>query len=149
MAKIGRNDPCPCGSGKKYKRCHLDGLPPVSAHNTSATSSSTATPHGPPDGWTVVDGELDAISNRAVYLIKQGRLDEAEKVGLRLLRDFPDVNDGFERLAMVYEARGDLPRATDMYQRALDFTLGRDGYDEEMRDWYRDKIAVLTRSANP
>ena len=19
--KIGRNDPCPCGSGKKYKRC--------------------------------------------------------------------------------------------------------------------------------
>ena len=20
--KIGRNDPCPCGSGKKYKRCH-------------------------------------------------------------------------------------------------------------------------------
>ena len=21
-AKIGRNDPCPCGSGKKYKKCH-------------------------------------------------------------------------------------------------------------------------------
>jgi preprotein translocase subunit SecA len=20
-AKIGRNDPCPCGSGKKYKKC--------------------------------------------------------------------------------------------------------------------------------
>jgi preprotein translocase subunit SecA len=20
--KIGRNDPCPCGSGKKYKACH-------------------------------------------------------------------------------------------------------------------------------
>ena len=20
--KIGRNDPCPCGSGKKYKHCH-------------------------------------------------------------------------------------------------------------------------------
>jgi len=19
---IGRNDPCPCGSGKKYKQCH-------------------------------------------------------------------------------------------------------------------------------
>ncbi|MCF8131442.1 MAG: SEC-C domain-containing protein [Deltaproteobacteria bacterium] len=23
MDKIGRNDPCPCGSGKKFKRCHL------------------------------------------------------------------------------------------------------------------------------
>jgi len=22
--RVGRNDPCPCGSGKKYKRCHLD-----------------------------------------------------------------------------------------------------------------------------
>ena len=20
--KIGRNDPCPCGSGKKFKNCH-------------------------------------------------------------------------------------------------------------------------------
>jgi preprotein translocase subunit SecA len=22
MQKVGRNDPCPCGSGKKYKHCH-------------------------------------------------------------------------------------------------------------------------------
>jgi preprotein translocase subunit SecA len=22
VGKIGRNDPCPCGSGKKYKHCH-------------------------------------------------------------------------------------------------------------------------------
>jgi preprotein translocase subunit SecA len=21
-ADVGRNDPCPCGSGKKYKKCH-------------------------------------------------------------------------------------------------------------------------------
>ena len=21
--KVGRNDPCPCGSGKKFKKCHL------------------------------------------------------------------------------------------------------------------------------
>ncbi|MDD4431233.1 MAG: preprotein translocase subunit SecA [Bacteroidales bacterium] len=24
--KVGRNDPCPCGSGKKYKNCHGQGL---------------------------------------------------------------------------------------------------------------------------
>jgi preprotein translocase subunit SecA len=23
MEKVGRNDPCPCGSGKKYKNCHM------------------------------------------------------------------------------------------------------------------------------
>jgi len=22
VAKVGRNEPCPCGSGKKYKDCH-------------------------------------------------------------------------------------------------------------------------------
>jgi preprotein translocase subunit SecA len=22
VEKVGRNDPCPCGSGKKYKHCH-------------------------------------------------------------------------------------------------------------------------------
>jgi len=21
--RVGRNDPCPCGSGKKYKNCHM------------------------------------------------------------------------------------------------------------------------------
>lgn len=30
---IGRNDPCPCGSGKKYKKCCLNrvvqGVPPA------------------------------------------------------------------------------------------------------------------------
>ena len=25
--RVGRNDPCPCGSGKKYKKCHLDAGP--------------------------------------------------------------------------------------------------------------------------
>jgi preprotein translocase subunit SecA len=22
VPEVGRNDPCPCGSGKKYKKCH-------------------------------------------------------------------------------------------------------------------------------
>jgi preprotein translocase subunit SecA len=22
-SRVGRNDPCPCGSGKKYKKCHM------------------------------------------------------------------------------------------------------------------------------
>lgn len=22
QVKVGRNDPCPCGSGRKYKKCH-------------------------------------------------------------------------------------------------------------------------------
>ncbi|MBI2320868.1 MAG: SEC-C domain-containing protein [Chloroflexi bacterium] len=33
----GRNDPCRCGSGKKYKRCHL------------AADERRATEHQPPE----------------------------------------------------------------------------------------------------
>lgn len=33
MSKVGRNEPCPCGSGIKYKNCHLRGetltIPPA------------------------------------------------------------------------------------------------------------------------
>jgi uncharacterized protein YecA (UPF0149 family) len=25
LKNVGRNDPCPCGSGKKYKKCCLRG----------------------------------------------------------------------------------------------------------------------------
>jgi preprotein translocase subunit SecA len=34
-AKVGRNDPCPCGSGKKYKKCHgQPGAPPLNVPTT-------------------------------------------------------------------------------------------------------------------
>jgi hypothetical protein len=30
--KVGRNDPCPCGSGKKFKKCHGFGPTPLTVH---------------------------------------------------------------------------------------------------------------------
>ena len=30
--RVGRNDPCPCGSGRKYKKCHLGTEPPPARH---------------------------------------------------------------------------------------------------------------------
>jgi uncharacterized protein YecA (UPF0149 family) len=29
QGKLGRNDPCPCGSGKKYKKCCITDVAPV------------------------------------------------------------------------------------------------------------------------
>ncbi|WP_366972914.1 SEC-C metal-binding domain-containing protein [Thermoflexus sp.] len=38
---IGRNDPCPCGSGKKYKHCHgRPGAPPLPGTAPSTRSTS-------------------------------------------------------------------------------------------------------------
>ena len=47
MKKIGRNEPCPCGSGKKYKKCHmgmeddlvLDGIGEVTIEMSSMITS--------------------------------------------------------------------------------------------------------------
>jgi uncharacterized protein YecA (UPF0149 family) len=38
--KVGRNDPCPCGSGKKYKKCH--GAAVTAAAGASAAGDSDA-----------------------------------------------------------------------------------------------------------
>jgi len=40
--KIGRNDPCPCGSGKKYKKCH--GAPTTVAAGAAAGKSGAPPP---------------------------------------------------------------------------------------------------------
>ena len=35
VARVGRNEPCPCGSGKKYKKCHFDEDQERLRHSTS------------------------------------------------------------------------------------------------------------------
>lgn len=41
IPKVGRNEPCPCGSGKKYKRCHGPVEAPVASAPLAAAPSST------------------------------------------------------------------------------------------------------------
>lgn len=136
MARPGRNDPCPCGSGKKYKRCCLDGdeaagraalaaAPPPHppghlrdsvAHLATRLAAAYAA-HGVDDA----EDELTVASNTAVDLVDAGRLDEAEQAARDLLERFPDVHDGWDRLGMVYEARGDKQAAADCYRKVIDF----------------------------
>ena len=129
MVKIGRNAPCPCGSGKKYKKCCLL---PKAGKGQEYTSSTKFVP---------VYTQLDQLSNSVVDLIKQNRLDEAEAVSRELLTDYPDQVDGFNRLAMVYEARGEKSKAADYYRKAADFAKSNPGFDKQMVKWF---LAVRT-----
>jgi preprotein translocase subunit SecA len=43
QVKIGRNDPCPCGSGKKWKKCHIN-MDPQGAQEQEAYSLYTNNP---------------------------------------------------------------------------------------------------------
>ena len=42
FAKVGRNDPCPCGSGKKFKHCHFEEVEAASVaeHNVAIAKKS-------------------------------------------------------------------------------------------------------------
>ena len=80
--------------------------------------------------------QLDQLSNSVVDLIKQNRLDEAEAVSEKLLADYPDQVDGLNRLAMVYEARGEKNRAADYYRKAADFAKSNPGFDKQMVKWF-------------
>ena len=115
MAMVGRNAPCPCSSGKKYKHCCL----------TKDDAAATATreqqrrdaPPAPRGGWRpVVDDEgerLDKMSNDAVDLIHAGKLDEAAQLCNRLLGDFPDLPDGHMRLGQLFRVRGEPKKAAE------------------------------------
>jgi len=107
MEKIGRNAPCPCGSGKKYKKCCLP------LHQESSAQQQSAEPFTLVPGFT----ELDRLSNRVGDLIEEGRLDEAEAVCHELLSRYPDQIDGTERLAELYEARGEKKRPRNTIAR--------------------------------
>jgi Tfp pilus assembly protein PilF len=147
MSKIGRNDPCPCGSGRKYKRCCLPQQEAAAAERAAAAAAQAAAQRLPP-GWAWEDDDgLDEASNRVVDLVHAGQLDEAEQAARELLSRYPDVHDGFERLAMVYEARGDRVQAAEYYRKALAFMEDHaDGYDAEAIDWMRAQAESLEQN---
>ena len=64
---------------------------------------------------------LDIASNAVVDLVRAAKLDEAEAAARDLLRRFPDVHDGWDRLGMVHEARGDSRQAADCYRKVIAF----------------------------
>lgn len=128
MAKVGRNAPCPCGSGKKYKKCCF-------LRQDGKTQSAE-----PQMRFTPVYTELDQLSNSVVDLIAQNKLDEAEAVSRKLLVDYPDQIDGLERLAQVYEARDEKEKAVEYYRQAVNFARSMPGFDQESIDWYLSEV---------
>jgi tetratricopeptide (TPR) repeat protein len=149
MAKIGRNDPCPCGSGQKYKRCCLPRDEATAAERAAAAraaalvreaderAAADAAIHAEDDG-------LDDASNVVIDLLDAGRLDEAEQAAHDLLERYPQVHDGLERLAMVAAARGDRVRAAEYYRKAADFVLAHgDPHDLAMHTYLRKRAAAL------
>ena len=75
MAKVGRNQSCPCGSGKKYKRCHGTNLPesppPFQSYQRLQASELIRTHqqgHGRPIiAAKVADHQVVAVGSKIYY----------------------------------------------------------------------------------
>ncbi len=152
MAKIGRNDSCPCGSGKKYKKCCM------ASDEAAARAARPAQPAAVPARRPSLASdfqeqderdELTEASNAVVDLARAGNLDAAEQGARDLLARFPDVHDGYDRLGMVCEARGDHRQAADCYRKAIDVIRSHpDAYDPAFEAVYQKLIDRLEPKAD-
>jgi soluble cytochrome b562 len=130
MAKIGRNDLCPCGSGKKYKKCCMASDEAAARAARPAQPAAVAARRPSLADYFQGHDELTEASNAVVDMVQAGNLDAAEQAAHDLLARFPEVHDGYDRLGMVCEARGDHRQAADYYRRAINVIRNHpDNYD--------------------
>jgi hypothetical protein len=144
MTKTGRNDPCHCGSGKKYKRCCLDKDEAAERATRAAVEAAKPPPQAVRGPSLDESDELTNASNGVIALIRAGKIDEAEQAARDLLVRYPEVHDGYDRLGMVYEARGDHKQAAHCYRQVIDFVRAHpDQYEPEFEDTFHRLIAKL------
>lgn len=104
MSKIGRNDPCPCGSGIKYKKCCIGKI-----------VESTSDP-------------LDAKMQKGYSLLEKDKLEEACNIWLTVweglkeritpeIRSIENTDKVFSGLQSIYNWSSDL--AMELYNAGL------------------------------
>src|ERR1700733_9396502 len=149
MAKIGRNDLCPCNSGKKYKKCCM--ASDEAAARAARPAQPAALPAHRPSSASYVHelDELTEASNAVVDMVHAGNLDAAEQAAHDLLARFPDLHDGYDRLGMVCEARGDHRQAADYYRKAINLIRSHpDAYDPAFEAVFQKLIDRLEPKAD-
>lgn len=95
---IGRNDPCPCGSGKKYKKC-------CGVVDTSPAPRPTAEP--------------DTLLQQAMRLHQNGQLMQAEAVYRQLLALRPGDASALHLLGLIAHQNGNQQSAVELMGKAL------------------------------
>ena len=101
MAAItGRNDPCPCGSGKKYKQCCLN----------KRQSPPTA---------TSLNQQLQHALRLAHAHFQQGNSSQAATICHQIIQTLPEQSDAWHLLGVIELQQGNIEVAITSLQRAL------------------------------
>jgi glycosyltransferase involved in cell wall biosynthesis len=103
MANTGRNGPCPCGSGKRYKDCcgRLSGAAEANID---------------------VSAKIARRMNDALAAQASKDLREAERIYREVVTMAPDVPDALHMLGVLRFEQGDCKEAAQLILRALDLT---------------------------
>jgi len=100
-SKTSRNDPCPCGSGKKYKQCCMGG----DQQQTQARRAEGE--------------ELSKAIRAAQAFQQQGRLPEAEALYRQVLARRPDHPDALHFLGVIAYQVGRYDVAVQLIRQSL------------------------------
>ncbi|MBI4937962.1 MAG: tetratricopeptide repeat protein, partial [Nitrosomonadales bacterium] len=122
MTLPGRNDPCPCGSGKKYKKCCL-------GNAASSPSAARQNPLQHHKGGNLSQAERGALEENPVNLealfmlgkhaYQDGRHEAAAELINRAIRAAPGNPDFHNALGAVNQALKRTDEAVACYRKAL------------------------------
>jgi Flp pilus assembly protein TadD len=108
--KVGRNDPCPCGSGRKYKQCcELEG------RDAAFLAASVQFSPPPTD-----KGRLKILISSAMAHLNAGQLPEAVLALQELTRLDPKNPEAHYNLGAAELRLGRLPEAVVSLRRAVE-----------------------------
>jgi len=169
--KPGRNDPCPCGSGRKYKQCcGVEGRPPAAAVDVLQLLQSAFAYHR---GGQLQQAEAlyrqalaaqpanpDALHLLGVLSQQSGRFADAVELIGRAVAANPAFPQACFNLGVALKSLGRIEEAAAAYRRAIalqpDYAEAHDnlgnaltelGRDEEAAACYRHALAVNPASA--
>lgn len=105
MNKLGRNDPCPCGSGKKYKLCCM-------LHEKTSAANNR-----PKEVF--VEKQIPVAFQSAVEHHQAGRLPQAEAIYQQILQIKPNHPDVLGALGWLAHQTGKNSMAVDLIGKAI------------------------------
>ena len=144
MAKIGRNEPCPCGSGKKYKQCCLAKDEAARSAQSVASQAADHLPNHHPRFCQNCNADIDAAARAVLALIDAGKLDAAEQAARAMMTRWPEIHDGYDCFGMVCEARGNYQEAVDYYRKVIAMAHEEPSfYEHDFAEYYEKLIRRL------
>ncbi|MGA3193801.1 MAG: tetratricopeptide repeat protein [Terriglobales bacterium] len=131
-SNIGRNDPCPCGSGRKYKQCCMNVAPREGtsdaasiarllqaglAHHRAGRLSAAAGVYS--QILAVQPKHADALNLLGVIATQAGRADDAVRFIQAAIAETPSNASFYNNLGNALQGQGKMQDAVGAYQKAL------------------------------